>query len=537
VTWSPTTALTTAQSPNTPLAASSSGDGAITYAVQSAGATGCTINSSTRVLTFTTAGNCVVRATAASTSNYLTGYIDATFTVTTATCAMGGACIVGDTGPGGGIVFYVQASGTFACGSTLSSTCKYLEAAPTSGTSAWTDASYAWSGNTTGEIGLNARGTAVGSGYKNTVAMVAQSSTANRAGTIARAYRGPNNLSDWYLPSKDELNQLYINRATVGGIATNYYWSSSEVYSLETWYQDFGLTISGRQTNQAKYQTYYVRPVRAFTTIALQSQSIAIDSGSFVSSYRMAATAPTVTSTALGGGAKTYSSSSPTVCNVNASTGAVAFVAAGTCRLSVSIAADSSYLSASSSQISFSLVYQVGDTGPGGGKIFMTPLTGANTTSAYFESALSGWNGEATDTLSTWCSFSNQYVGSTGVAPQLTSIGSGLANTNAMVAAGKCTSGAASTARSYAGGGLSDWYLPSLGELQQMYAQRATIGGFNLMTEAGTSRTTTTYWSSSEDGSQNFYARSWSFLTNGNDNWSKSLKYGVRPIRSFEPIS
>jgi hypothetical protein len=264
VTWSPTTALTTAQSPNTPLAASSSGDGAITYGVQSAGTTGCTIDALTGVLFFTTAGNCMVRATAATTSNYLTGHIDATFTITTATCAMGGACIVGNTGPGGGIVFYVQASGTFACGSTLSSTCKYLEAAPTSGTSAWTDASYAWSGNTTGEIGLNARGTAVGSGYKNTAAMVAQSSTANRAGTIARAYRGPNNLSDWYLPSKDELNQLYINRATVGGIATNYYWSSSELYSLETWYQDFGLTTSGRQTNQAKYQTYYVRPVRAF---------------------------------------------------------------------------------------------------------------------------------------------------------------------------------------------------------------------------------------------------------------------------------
>ena len=260
VTWSPTTALTTAQSPNTPLAPSSSGDGAITYAVQSAGTTGCTIDALTGVLFFTTAGNCVVRATAATTSNYLTGYIDATFTVTAATCATGGVCALGDTGPGGGIVFYVQASGTFDCGSTLSSTCKYLEAAPTSGTSAWTDASYAWSGNTTGEI-LNARGTAVGSGYKNTVAMVAQSSTANRAGTIARAYRGPNNLSDWYLPSKDELNQLYINKARVGGFVSNFYWSSSEVHSLETWYQNFS---NGTQFNLAKYYTLYVRPVRAF---------------------------------------------------------------------------------------------------------------------------------------------------------------------------------------------------------------------------------------------------------------------------------
>jgi hypothetical protein len=170
-------------------------------------------------------------------------------------------CALGDTGPGGGIVFYVQASDRFACGSTLSSTCKYLEAAPTSGTNAWTDASYAWSGNTAGDIGLNARGTAVGSGYKNTEAMVAQSSTANRAGTIARAYRGPNNLSDWYLPSKDELNQLYINKARVGGFVSNFYWSSSEVHSLETWYQNFS---NGTQFNLAKYYTLYVRPVRAF---------------------------------------------------------------------------------------------------------------------------------------------------------------------------------------------------------------------------------------------------------------------------------
>ena len=262
VTWSPTTALTTAQSPNTPLAASSSGDGAITYAVQSAGATGCAINSSTRVLTFTAAGSCVVRATAATTSNYLTGYIDATFTVTAATCATGGVCAVGNTGPGGGIVFYVQASGgTFACGATLASTCKYLEAAPTSGTNAWTDASYAWSGNTTGAIGLNAQGTAVGSGYKNTEAMVAQNSTANRAGTITRAYRGPNNLSDWYLPSKDELNELHTRRVTVGGFSTGLYWSSSERDGIIAWAQNFSV---GNQGNNLKGGTDYVRPVRAF---------------------------------------------------------------------------------------------------------------------------------------------------------------------------------------------------------------------------------------------------------------------------------
>ena len=54
-------------------------------------------------------------------------------TVTALTCATGGSCIVGDTGPGGGKVFYVRADGgTFtSTGSDCGTACKYLEAAPT----------------------------------------------------------------------------------------------------------------------------------------------------------------------------------------------------------------------------------------------------------------------------------------------------------------------------------------------------------------------------------------------------------------------
>ena len=44
-------------------------------------------------------------------------------------CAEGGVCVLGDIGPGGGIVFYVHASGTFSCGETLASQCNSLEAA------------------------------------------------------------------------------------------------------------------------------------------------------------------------------------------------------------------------------------------------------------------------------------------------------------------------------------------------------------------------------------------------------------------------
>jgi hypothetical protein len=176
-------------------------------------------------------------------------------------CADGGVCAVGDTGPGGGKVFYVQASGTFACGATLSSTCKYLEAAPTSGTAAWTDATYEWSGNTSEAIGADAQGTAIGTGYRNTQAMVTQSSTAGRAGTVSRAYRGPNSLSDWYLPSQDELNQMYVNKNAIGDFSTDFYWSSSEYGDDSVWVQDFSLGLQGAGL---KNLTLYIRPVRAF---------------------------------------------------------------------------------------------------------------------------------------------------------------------------------------------------------------------------------------------------------------------------------
>ena len=188
----------------------------------------------------------------------------ATTTTVALTCATGGTCAVGDTGPGGGIVFYVHASGTFACGATLASTCKYLEAAPTTGANSWTDARYVWSGNTSTLIGSTAQGQAIGTGYKNTEAIVTQSgggTTVNKAGTIARAYRGPNSLSDWYLPSKDELNELFLKKDTVGGFSTDFYWSSSEVAAVTARNQNFS---NGNQGFNFKGSAYYVRPVRAF---------------------------------------------------------------------------------------------------------------------------------------------------------------------------------------------------------------------------------------------------------------------------------
>jgi hypothetical protein len=243
---------------------------------------GNTITSSTAVVTATvsTGGTLVGTATATASSGIATfsnlgirGFGGTAYTITYTAAGLttdtqsvtSSALIVGNTGPGGGKIFYVAAtSAGFTCGSSLSETCYYLEAASTTvTTNPWTDAQYDWSGNTNVAIGATAQGTAIGTGYANTLAIVGQASggdVANKAGTISRAYRGPNNLMDWFLPSKDELNQFYLERSTVGDVLVQPYWSSSERHATHAWYQSF---FNGVQGSAVK-RSGYVRPVRAF---------------------------------------------------------------------------------------------------------------------------------------------------------------------------------------------------------------------------------------------------------------------------------
>ena len=63
----------------------------------------------------------------------------------------------------------------------------------------------------------------------------------------------------WKLPTKEELHVMWLNRASIGGFADAYYWSSSEYLSNYAWGQDF---YNGYQNFNYKNNTYYVRPVR-----------------------------------------------------------------------------------------------------------------------------------------------------------------------------------------------------------------------------------------------------------------------------------
>ena len=181
------------------------------------------------------------------------------FATWTPTCAMGGACIVGETGPGGGVVFYASGSTFASPGSACNtagvggiSTCKYLEAAPSDQSSG-----VAWCSNTTSQLGT--AGKNIGTGMANTT--TADTTCTTDAIQIAADYTN-NSKADWHLPSIYEWSQLYIQRAKVGGFSTDDYWSSSESSASTAWFQRFS---TGLQYTRAKtYNTHGVRPVRAF---------------------------------------------------------------------------------------------------------------------------------------------------------------------------------------------------------------------------------------------------------------------------------
>jgi hypothetical protein len=223
------------------------------------------------------------------------------------------------------------------------------------------------------------------------------------------------------------------------------------------------------------------------------------------------------------------------VCTVGASTGVVAFVTAGTCTLRVAIASDGVYAVATSATISMSVTYAIGDTGPAGGKIFILPTTVGNDTGKYFEAALGTWY-SGSDINRAWCHTSNTLVG--GAAG--TAIGTGEANTAAVAAF--CTSGAAWEAAAYTVNGYGDWFLPSQAELQQLYARRASVGGFVTLSQCcgGAPGTTTiSYWSSSEVANNQAIPVHFGegFGGGGGDNYGKQYGFNVRPVRAFSPLS
>ncbi len=156
-----------------------------------------------------------------------------------------------DIGPAGGYIFYDK--GYYSDG------WRYLEAAPVS--TEWTLKQWGSYGTLIGGTG-----TGIGTGQSNTTIIVTWLNSHSETDKAAQLCNDltEGGYSDWFLPSKYELNLMYTNLKVygVGGFADNKgYWSSSEGGATSAWYQWFN---NGFQYDATKYNIYRVRAVRVF---------------------------------------------------------------------------------------------------------------------------------------------------------------------------------------------------------------------------------------------------------------------------------
>jgi hypothetical protein len=105
-----------------------------------------------------------------------------------------------------------------------------------------------------------ASATALGAGNANTNTIVSVQGAGSYAAKLCYDLV-LNGYSDWYLPSRDELNKLYLIQTPIGGFTAANYWSSSELYFNGAWAQAF---TTGVQGNDGKNLMRPVRAVRAF---------------------------------------------------------------------------------------------------------------------------------------------------------------------------------------------------------------------------------------------------------------------------------
>lgn len=162
--------------------------------------------------------------------------------------------IVGDVGPAGGLIFYVNPSHA-------ADGWRFLEAAP-----ADQSAGAKWGCFRTALAG--ARGAGVGAGAENTRDMMAHCNDPASAAALCANYR-VNGVGGWFLPSRGELALMHRNLAAagLGGFAAGApdnvsYWSSTQNDADMAAHIDFA--DDGRQHVDDKDFPRRVRAVRAF---------------------------------------------------------------------------------------------------------------------------------------------------------------------------------------------------------------------------------------------------------------------------------
>ena len=201
---------------------------------------------------------------------------------------------IGDEGPGGGHIFYIDGD-------------THYEAAPVDWDNS-EDPGIQW--GCRGQSVPGASGTAIGDGASNTETIVDfHDDDSNFNNEDYYTYSGDyedigcdsgnngevaaktvselnlNGVDDWFLPSEDELNEMYENLHLegLGGFASTAYWSSSESSATNARYQYFS---SGDQITSNKTTTNRVRPVRAFTHSTIHQFSFDIATSASVGAFR-----------------------------------------------------------------------------------------------------------------------------------------------------------------------------------------------------------------------------------------------------------
>ena len=128
--------------------------------------------------------------------------------------------------------------------------------------------------------------TTLGSGLSNTASIINAQGSGSYAAKFCDdfEYEG---YKDWYLPSKDELNKVYQNKAQLlCANCTQVYWSSSEDGNLNVWRQGFN---GGTQNSGTKENTHQVLAIRAITKpLDTISFKFSIDTISFPSQTTIA---------------------------------------------------------------------------------------------------------------------------------------------------------------------------------------------------------------------------------------------------------
>ena len=135
--------------------------------------------------------------------------------------------------------------------------CHYLEAAP-----ADIEGTCKWSSGLAYDDNISGTETAIGTGRKNTTLILSVDINAPAARACMVGYNAGGTKTDWFLPSRDELDQLYKKRVFIDDLhATYFYWSSTQGINnfAEMWNFENGILYLDKKDSM-----YFVRAIRAF---------------------------------------------------------------------------------------------------------------------------------------------------------------------------------------------------------------------------------------------------------------------------------